>query len=141
MTQVEIAAELYKQTAFSASILGGFALTFLSILMTVVDSDKRVYLVAIGALTTSSVLLLVATIGATYILIAVQQMQLTFSFDTWPPQLYRAKWIAELSFLFGIITLLCGIGLSGFAKNNKVGRVTLIPACFATLLLLLIFVI
>lgn len=55
MTPVEVAAELYRQIAFSSSILGGFALTFLSILMTQVEARTRVFLTAIGALTTSVV--------------------------------------------------------------------------------------
>lgn len=70
MTPVEVAAELYRQIAFSSSILGGFALTFLSILMTQVEARTRVFLTAIGALTTSVVLLLVTTLGATYTFIA-----------------------------------------------------------------------
>jgi hypothetical protein len=140
MSEVEIAAELYRQTAFSTSILGGFALTFLSILMTLVESKEKVFLVAIASLTTSVVLLLVATLGSTYILIVVQQMQLTFSFDAWPSQIYRAKWISELSFMFGVLSLMCGIGLSGFSKNKTLGKVTLLPAIFGTFLLLIIFI-
>jgi len=139
MNQVEIAAELYKQTAFSASILGGFSLTFLSILMTSIDSQARVFLFAIGSLTISAVLLLVATLGTTYVLIVVQQLQLTFSFDTWPSHIYRAKWIAELAFMFGILFLMAGIGLSGFAKSKAMGIITLAPALLGTLLLLVIF--
>lgn len=139
MSEVEVASELYKQTAFSASILGGFSLTFLSILMTAVDSKEKVFLTAIGTLTVSVVLLLVATLGATYVLIGVQQMQLTFAFDAWPSQLYRTKWIAELSFMFGILSLMLGIGLSGFSKSKTLGKITLIPALFGTLLLVIIF--
>ena len=139
MTDTEIAAELYRQTAFSSSILGGFALTFLSILMTFVDSKEKVFLTSVGALTVSVVLLLVATLGATYILIGVQQMNLTFAFDLWPTPLYRTKWISELSFMFGILSLMCGVGLSGYSKSRTLGRITLIPAIIGTALLLIIF--
>ena len=139
MTETDVAAELYRQTAFSASILGGFSLTFLSILMTIVDSKERVFLTALGALTISVVLLLVATLGATYILISVQPMGLTFDFDKWPTPLYRTKWISELSFMFGILSLMVGIGLSGYSKSRTTGRITLIPAILGTLLLVLIF--
>ncbi|MCC2618144.1 hypothetical protein LJ739_17950 [Aestuariibacter halophilus] len=139
MTESEIAAELYRQTAFSSSILGGFALTFLSILMTLVDSSAKVFLTAIGALTVAVVLLLVATLGATYILIGVQQLQLTYAFEAWPTSLYRTKWIAELSFMFGIIALMTGIGLSGYSKSRMLGHITLFPAILGTVLLVVIF--
>lgn len=140
MSPVEITAELYRQIAFSSSILGGFSLTFLSILMTLVEARTRVFLTAIGALTTSVVLLLVTTLGATYTLIVVQQLGLTFDFAQWPTALYRTKWITELAFACGVLLLVSGIGLSGYAKSRLLGRITLIPALLGTVLLLIIFV-
>ena len=139
MTGTEIAQELYRQSAFISSILAGFSLTFLSILMTMIDSKGRVYLTSVGALTVSVVLLLVATFGSTYTLISVQKLGLTFAFQDWPMSLYRTKRIAELSFLFGILSLMLGIGLSGFCKNRILGKITLIPAIIGTVLLIIIF--
>lgn len=139
MSEVESVLELYQQLTFSAAILGGFALTFLSVLLTAFDNIEKPLLRATAFMAGATVLLVVATLGATLILISVKPLGLTFNFAEWPSSLIRSKYIVELSFLTGIIALLAGIGQSGFCKSKTTGYITACAASFGVVLLLIIF--
>jgi hypothetical protein len=140
MAQTEIVAELFRQIAFSAALLGGFAMTFLSVLLTAFDTTKKPVIRATGAMSVASVLLIVATLGATLIVIGTQQLGLSFTFSDWSPSLLRTKWITEISFFVGMLCLLAGIGISGFGKSRSLGLITSIPAYIGIALLLTIFI-
>ncbi len=139
MAQSDLALELYRQIAFSTALLGGFAMTFLSVLLTALDSAEKVVVRAVGVMTIAAVLLIVATLGATLLVIGVQQLGLSFKFSDWPSSLLRTKWITEFSFFVGMLFLLGGVGTSGFCKNRTLGFVTSIPALIGSALLLIIF--
>ncbi|WP_414828215.1 hypothetical protein [Alteromonas sp. H39] len=139
MNEFELVADLYRQIAFSAAILGGFAMTYLSTLITAAGKRARVLPFTIGAMAVAATLLVVATLGATLLLMSVQQLSLTFQFDRWPEALVRSKWIAELSFFTGLLALMAGIGLSGFIKSRNVGYLTAGSAIFGLLLLSFVF--
>ncbi|AFV00111.1 hypothetical protein [Simiduia agarivorans] len=115
-------------------------MTFLSVLLTALDGTEKVVVRAVGIMAIAAVLLVVATLGATLLVIGVQQLGLSFNFNGWPSSLLRTKWITEFSFFVGILSLFGGIGISGFCKNRTLGFVTSIPALFGLSLLLLIFI-
>ncbi len=139
MTEFELVADLYRQIAFSAAILGGFAMTYLSTLLTSAEKHARVLPFTIGAMTIAATLLIVATLGATVLLMSVQQLGLTFQFESWPGTLVRSKWIAELAFFSGILALMAGIGLSGFIKSRLNGYLTSGCAGVGLVLLAIVF--
>lgn len=140
MEQSEITVEFYRQMAFSAALLGGFAMTFLSVLITALDCSKKEVIRATGVMAITAVLLIVATLGATFLGIVVQQFGLSFiKFSDWPSNLLRTRWIVETSFFVGMFSLLVGLGISGFSKSRALGLVTSIPALIGLVLLLVIF--
>lgn len=140
MTEAELVADLYRQSAFSAAILGGFAMTFLSVLLGLVSERSRTLVVVTGAMATAAVLLVVATLSSTLLVLSVQQFSLGFRFDEWPASLFRTKLIAESALFAGITGLLAGIGLSGFIRGRHTGMMTALPSMAGVILLLLVFV-
>ena len=70
MDPVALVAEQHRQMAFGAAILGGFAVTFLSALLTASAPERRVGTWTIGATTEAAVLLIVATVASTLLLLA-----------------------------------------------------------------------
>lgn len=140
MTEVELVAELFRQMAFSAAILGGFAMTFLSVLLSAFPKGHPLALWCIGAKALAAVLLIVATLGATLSLLSIQQMGLSFNFASWPAHVLRTKLITELTFFSGVVVLLSGLGLSGFARCRRTGLITLTAALVASVLLVVMFV-
>lgn len=139
MTETELVADLYRQIAFSAAILGGFAMTFLSVLIGLVNDKSRMLLVVTVAMATAAVLLVVATLSSTLLVLSVQQFTLGFQYGQWPDNLYRTKLIAEFCLLSGILGLLSGIGLSGYIRNMATGISTTLPALAGVALLVVVF--
>lgn len=139
MTETELVADLYRQIAFSAAILGGFAMTFLSVLVGVASHKSRMLLVVTVAMATAAVLLVVATLSSTLLVLSVQQFTLGFQYEQWPDNLYRTKLIAEFCLLSGILGLLSGIGLSGYLRNMATGISTTLPTLTGVLLLVVVF--
>ncbi len=140
MTETELATDLYRQIAFSAAILGGFAMTFLSVLISLTNSRSRVLLLVTGAMASAAVLLVVSTLSATLLQISVQPFSIGFNYSEWPGVLYRNQLISELCLLGGILGLLAGTGLCGFIRNKLTGVVTSVPAMMGVILLLLVFI-
>ena len=132
-------AELHRQTAFGAAILGGFAVTFLSALLSAFAPDRRIGTWAVGFTAAAAVLLIVATLAATVGLLSVQSLGLNhFDFARWPAATVRAKWVGDVSFFAGICVLLVGIGLSGWVRSRTTGIVTGIVAGVGLVLLIVI---
>ena len=140
MDPVSLVVEQYRQMAFGAAILGGFAVTFLSALLTAYAPERRIGTWAIGATAAAAVLLIVATMASTLLLISAPVYGLTFDFSAWPSDMYRAKWIAEVSFFLGIAVLFVGIGLSGWARSRATGYITAIAAAVGVVLVLVILI-
>ena len=139
MTETELVADLYRQIAFSAAILGGFTMTFLSVLVGLISNKSRMLLVVTVAMATAAVLLIVATLSSTLLVLSVQQFTLGFQYGQWPENLYRTKLIAEFCLLSGILGLLSGIGLSGYIRNIATGISTTLPALAGVALLVVVF--
>jgi hypothetical protein len=135
----EIVYDFYQQLVFSAAILGGFAITFLGMMLTEFEVDKKVLLGAIAMMSVASVFLIVATLGSTLILTSVKSYALTFDFSDWPGHLLRSKFISEMTFFAGMIALLLGVGCSGFGRSRTTGYITGGTASLGILFLLIIF--
>ena len=66
-------------------------------------------------------------------------MGLSFNFASWPAHVLRTKLITEVSFFSGVVVLLGGLGLSGFARCRRTGFITLAAALVASVLLVTLF--
>ena len=121
-------AEFYQQFAFINAILGGFAFSFLGVLLTV-DSKHRVvsWITAITA--GAAACFIIATLGATFSGIAViaaaaKEVPLSAS-------LLALRKPMSLIFLGGVLLLLVSLGMSGWLRSRILGIVTTIIAILA----------
>lgn len=138
MDEVSLVAEMHRQMAFGAAILGGFAVTFLSALLVAFAPEQRVGTWAIGLATTAAMLLIVATVAQTFVLLGVPQFELTWDYSRWPAFILRSKWIGDVSFFVGIAMLFLGVGLSGWVRSQATGYVTATVAAIGVVLILAI---
>jgi len=138
MDEIALVAELHRQVAFGAAILGGFAVTFLAAMLVAFAPDQRIGHWAIGSTVTAAVLLIVATVAQTLVLITVPQLSLSFDYDAWPAATLRAKWIGDLAFFLGIVVLFGGLGLSGWARDRLTGTITASAAAVGIMLAVIV---
>lgn len=127
----EYLAEIARQIAFVSAFLGGFAATFLATLLFARAEHRMAgWAVAWSALSACS--FIVAVLALT---------MLTIGLDPSMPQnvvtesaTLRARLIGFLSFLVGMYALLASLGLSGWLRSRRLGRVTTGIAIVAALL-------
>ena len=101
--------ELAKQLAFISSFLGGFSVTFLGALIL---SDS----------TAVSAFAFIITVMAMTQLIMVSTEGYPFKIEQ--GDLNTSRVIGTLTFMFGVLSLLLTIGLSGWLKSRRLGLIT-----------------
>ncbi len=128
-------AELFRQLAFLAAVLGGFAVAFLGALLPAAR-EQRVGTWAIGAAAVAATGFVVMTLAAT--LMALGVLQFGFhTFDDLSPALLRLSQLTAALFVLGIYSLLLSLALSGWTRSRATGwcttTVALLGAVAATM--------
>ncbi|HEY4282799.1 MAG TPA: hypothetical protein VGM62_06995 [Chthoniobacterales bacterium] len=122
---VEFVGEVARQITSVSAFLGGFAATFLGILLQS-QSTRRHVSWAAGAAAIASALFMIAVIAGTLMTIVVNpaapQNMATPEFLPW------ARKVMIGSFGLGIYANLLSLGLSGWIRSRSLGLVTSIAA-------------
>lgn len=111
--------ELFQQLAFINAILGGFAITFLSVLVTA-ETDKKIsnWVVAILFLAVSC--FIISAIGSTFSSVIASR---TTSGDI-PASVNSLHVPISILFMGGILLLFISLGLTGWLRSRNFGKVT-----------------
>lgn len=118
--------ELFRQLAFISAILGGFAITFLSVLLTTAQTSRFVNQV-VGVAMGAAVCFVLTAVGSTFSAVVA---------SGWTPEGMAnapARLHEPLSMLFlsGIVLLFGMLGLSGWIRSRELGIVTSVVAAVA----------
>jgi hypothetical protein len=128
-------AALAAQIGATAAFLGGFAATFLAMLLALPDPSRR-GTVAI-ALAAASAVAFVLVVGAAIGIAAATHPDA-------PRGIAGAGMLPQAvmtgGFLVGLVTLLAGIGLSGWSRSPATGRATSAIAAAGLVLSMFLFV-
>jgi hypothetical protein len=117
----EFIGELARQLASVSAFLGGFAATFLGILLQSQSSRRQVGWAA-GAAAVASASFMIAVIAATLLALAVNPAAPEgFALPQFIPW---ARQVLILSFALGIYANLLSLGLSGWIRSRSLGIVT-----------------
>ncbi|MBS4060907.1 MAG: hypothetical protein KG029_10945 [Bacteroidetes bacterium] len=116
--------ESIKQLALISSVLGGFSFTFLSAIITK-DTEKRIKYWLIITLTIASISFLLGAVGWTLM-----------DFNQGMAALNSHHQMLVKVLIFGLISILSSIGLSGWLNDRKTGITTSILGVLALLFLL-----
>src|SRR3954470_20007781 len=126
----EFVAEIGRQIAALSAFLGGFAATFLGILLQSSSSRRQVGLAA-GAAAVASASFIIALIAGTLVAIVVNPEA--------PPDLATPEffpWVRSVIFItfgVGIYANLMSLGLSGWIRSRSLGVVTSSAALVAAI--------
>ena len=131
----EFVTELYKQTAFLSAVLGGFAISFAGVILTLASENKTISR-TIWIASFAAISLILATFSSTVVLLDLIRLGITnFNFADWPASTLKSKAIADYSFFAGMYALVIAIGFSGKIRDKKTGIVTAILAAIGLMLL------
>ncbi|MDX1546903.1 MAG: hypothetical protein R3247_07945 [Rhodothermales bacterium] len=127
----EYLAELFRQMAFIAAVLGGFSAAFLATVVTAANSS-RYATIAIGAAAFASASFVAVTVGATVVALNVVALGLS-DLAAFPAATDRARFWTGLLFLVGIYALILALGMSGWLRSRATGWTTTAAAVLAAI--------
>ncbi len=132
MIAYQTSIDLFKQISFLTALLGGFSITFLIGLLQLQDRKKQKLLnacVILSSLASFSLIISTLTsISGAYWLTERTNLSDTDSNTNLiasVPELQSALAWSSMSLLFGLNLLLISVGLAGFLRTKKVGRLSL----------------
>src|SRR5690606_29248348 len=111
--------ELFRQIGFINALLGGFAIAFLSQLLTS-SAQHRVVNWVVAIITVASACFILSAIGATFSAVVAHRA----SQGNLPEDLAALHKAISLLFLVGSVFLFAGIGMSGWIRSNRLGIAT-----------------
>jgi hypothetical protein len=129
--RAEFLSEIGRQIAFLSAFLGGFAATFLGILLQSSSSRRHVGWAA-GAAAVASASFMIAVIAGTLVTIVLNPEA--------PPHLATPEflpWVRSVifvTFAIGIYANLLSLGLSGWIRSRSLGIVTLLAALISAII-------
>lgn len=127
----EYLGEIGRQIAFLSAFLGGFAATFLGILLQS-SSDRRHVGWAAGAAAIASASFVVAVIAGTIVALVVHpDAPANIAKPTFLPQV---RGVIFVTFAVGIYGILLSLGLSGWIRSRALGIITSATALLAAIL-------
>ena len=121
MEDVELYIEAYRQVAFVSAVLGGFAATFLGVLLTHRD-ERRLSEWTVGAALTASILLIVATFLDSFLVFSLPGLGAR-SVSELPAEVHSVASMAVFAFYGGIFALLASLALAGWMRSRTLGLV------------------
>ena len=131
----EFLGEAGRQIAFVSAFLGGFAATFLGILLQSPNSRRHVGWAA-GAAAVASASFILAVISGTLLALCVHPGA--------PPELAKPTLLPQLriltfiAFFVGIYSTLLSLALSGWIRSRQLGIVTSVAAFVSAVIVLLL---
>lgn len=128
----EFFAEMGRQIAFLSAFLGGFAATFLGILLQSPSSRRHVGWAA-GAAAVASASFILAVISGT-ILGVISHPGAPPNIPK-PSSLPGVHALTFITFTIGILSVLLSLGLSGWIRSRQLGIVTSVAAFLCAVLL------
>ncbi len=132
----EYLSEIGRQIAFLSAFLGGFAATFLGILLQSSNNRRHVGWAA-GAAAIASVSFIVAVIAGTIVALVVHpDAPANVAKSTFLPQV---RGVIFVTFTMGIYGILLSLGLSGWIRSRALG-ITTSTAAFLAAILISLFV-
>jgi hypothetical protein len=134
--------DAYGQLAAVSAVLGGFAVTFLSIVLTHADSRRRVS-GAVGVATTAAACFFLTTLGWALLASFAAQFQAS---DATARAALAGRFGAALAlqrpvstlFLVGVLLLTAMLGVGGWLRSRRLGLFTTVVAALTTVAALLI---
>lgn len=131
----EFLAEMGRQIAFLSAFLGGFAATFLGVLLQSPSSRRHVGWAA-GAAAVASASFLIAVISGTLFAVVLHPgAPLGIANPTFLPQV---RTLMLITFALGIYSILLSLGLSGWIRSRQLGIVTSVAALISALIVSLL---
>jgi len=127
----EFLAETGRQIAFLSAFLGGFAATFLGILLQSPNSRRHVGWAA-GAAAVASASFILAVISGTVLALVLHPGA--------PPNIAKSIFLPQvrtlilITFAAGIYSTLFSLGLSGWIRSRQLGIVTSVAALISALI-------
>src|SRR5918995_6783913 len=119
--KAEYLAEIGKQIAFLSAFLGGFAATFLGILLQSTSSRRHVGWAAGAAAIASAAFILAVISGTAVALVLHPAATPDMAKPTFLPQV---RSLIFITFGIGIYAILLSLGLSGWIRSRALGIVT-----------------
>lgn len=114
--------ELFRQMAFITAILGGFAITFLSVLLTAPATHRLVNWI-VGATTAAATCFVLSALGSTFSAVIASN-----SGDSLPSDVEALHEPLSLLFLAGTVLLFAVLGMSGWIRSRSLGISTTVIA-------------
>lgn len=108
--------ELFRQLAFINALLGGFAITFLSVLLTA-SSRHRVVNWMAGVTMAAAACFVLSALGATFSAVIASQV----GADPLPDEVAALRRPLSLLFLCGTGLLFVTLGMSGWMRSRRLG--------------------
>jgi hypothetical protein len=129
--RAEFISEIGKQIASLSAFLGGFAATFLGILLQSPNSRRHVGWAA-GAAAVAAASFMIAVIGGTVVVIVLNPEAPP---GAAPPEFLG--WVRKMilvTFMIGIYANLLSRGLSGWIRSRSLGMVTSVAALISAII-------
>lgn len=143
MTQnLAASAELFRQLAFISALIAGFSLTFLVQLL-MAESRRRVVSWTIGFSLAATAGMIVCALGWTLSAAVVIGPRIQEDLARWSSNLGLLHRRLSLTFTFGILLFLVGLGLCGWIRSRAMGVVSstiALVAAAAAIMVLRIFI-
>ena len=131
----EFLAEMGRQIAFLSAFLGGFAATFLGILLQSPSSRRHVGWAA-GAAAVASASFILAVISGTLLAVVLHPgAPANIAKPTFLPQV---RVLMFITFAIGIYSTLLSLGLSGWIRSRQLGIVTSVAALMSAVIVSLL---
>ena len=127
----EFLAETGRQIASLSAFLGGFAATFLGILLQSPSSRRHVGWAAGAAAVASASFILAVISGTALALVLNPGAPSNMATPTFLPQV---RTLILITFATGIYSILLSLGLSGWIRSRALGVVTSVAALIAALI-------
>jgi hypothetical protein len=127
----EFLAETGRQIASLSAFLGGFAATFLGILLQSTDSRRHVSWAAGAAAVASASFILAVISGTALALVLHPGAPSNVAKPTFLPQV---RTLILITFACGIYSILLSLGLSGWTRSRALGIVTSVAALISAVI-------
>ncbi|HEY9402476.1 MAG TPA: hypothetical protein VIQ24_07260 [Pyrinomonadaceae bacterium] len=140
--QLAAFAELSRQLAFVSALIAGFSLTFLVQLLTA-ESKRRVVNWTIGFSLAATASMIVCALGWTLSAAVVTDPKGQADLARWSSSLNLLHPRLSLTFIFGILFFLAGLGLCGWIRSRVMGIVSstiALIAAIAAIMVLKLFI-
>ena len=132
----------YGQLAGVSAVLGGFAVSFLSVVLVLSDARRRVA-AAVALSTLSAACFFLTALGwslfsSQYAKVAASSGAARVTFETMLEAANRLQRPLSLLFVLGILLLMATLGSGGWMRSRRLGMFTTAVAALATVMALVI---